>query len=100
MKGVGLNHDPIKASNNALFMLFLLFSSTLVGMQSVKDHSHCSVMYFTSPVYSFCCYCFFKHTQVHRSRGCPAGLVNLRGIQPHATHQHVIGDLVRFAAPL
>lgn len=34
--------------------------------------------------------------QVHCSRGCPAGLVNLCGILPHATHQHVIGDLVHF----
>lgn len=43
---------------------------------------------------------FFKHAQVHPSRGCSAGLVNLCSIPPHATQQHVIGDQVCFAAPL
>lgn len=43
---------------------------------------------------------FFKHAQVHRSRGCPAGLVNLRGIPPPAIHQCVIGGQVCLAASL
>lgn len=43
---------------------------------------------------------FFKHAQVHRSRGCPAGLVKLRGIPPPATHQHVVGGRVCLAALL
>lgn len=34
------------------------------------------------------------------SEGSNAGLVNLRGIPPNATHPHVIGDRVRLAATL
>lgn len=90
-------------------MLFLLFPNTLIEAQSVKDpqpllEEHGLLQVQTSVFYQprllLLLLMFFKHAQVHRSGGCPAGLVNLRGIPPHATHQHVIGDLVRFAALL
>lgn len=84
------------SSSHALFMPFLLFRNTLVTQWRI--HSHCYRN-------MWCCgsrlvLVLFKHAKVCHSSGCPAALVNLRGIPPHATHQHVIGDLVRFAAPL
>ncbi len=71
------------SASHALFMLFLSFPNTLNGAQSVKDpqpllEEQASIFY--QPRLLFLLLMFFKHAQVHRSRSCPAGLVNLRGI--------------------
>lgn len=101
--------DPLCGVHRTIYFLYIFSVSTIKdlverrglshGVKAVRPYDEACGVLAQFMLYSGC------FSPQHAgwstvSEGSNAGLVNLRGIPPIATHPHVIGDRVRLAATL